>query len=378
MTTDKNALKAGLFILGAVVAGAGLLVALQGSHGWFEPVRTVTAEFDLNENLGGLKPGDPVRVGGFDQGRVSALRYLPGDKPHIEVDFTLPQKYDLRSDAVLTVEQGLTGTADLNVTDFGHARPYADGTPLDGRPSAIATLYALGPELTALVRDVHAKVDPAYARYDKTVAHADDAVVQAKSAMKAFSDFLGGSGPDLHQTLANLNQSTATLKDRLPGVMNEADKAADQATRTLAEVRDAVHDARPALDDARAALANARQVTDDARTLLTRNKSRIDHILESGREAASNLEGASAEIRSSPWRLLYKPSRDEIGNLAVYDTTRQFARAAAQLDDAASAVRDAAADPKIDHKDLQAMLADLKTTFGKYREAEQSFWAAVK
>ena len=374
MPTDRNALKAGSFIVVSIVFAAGLLVALQGLRGWFEPTRTVTAVFDLNENLGGLKPGDPVRVGGVDQGRVNAIRFIAGDGqrvPHMEVQFTLPTKYDLRGDATVAVEQALTGAANLNLTDFGRGVPWTAGAPLDGHPSAIDTLYAVAPELKALVADVRAKVGPAYDRYDKTLANADAAVIEAKKSAAAFTDFLGGSGPDLRGTLANLNKATDTINVRLPRALDKAEAFVDETKQTVAEARDAVKDAR-------LAMASARDTISDAHAILTRNRSRIDNILSSARETANNLEGASAEIRRSPWRLLYKPSENEVGNLALYDATRQFARAAAQLNDAAGAVRDAAADPGVDRKQLEILLKDLQQTFGKYQRVEQTLWQSVK
>ncbi len=376
MPTDKNALKAGSFIVAALVLAAAFLVALQGLRGWFEPTRTVTAAFDLNENLGGLKTGDPVRVGGVDIGRVTDVRYSPGTsdihQPHTEVDFSLPTKYRLGTDAVISVEQALTGAANLNVSDFGRLGEWAEhSTPLDGRPSSIDTIYAIAPELKALVADVRAKVGPAYERYDKTLANADAAVIEAKKSAAAFTDFLGGSGPDLRGTLANLNKATDTINVRLPRALDKAEQFVDEAKQTVVDARDAVKDARTAL-------ASARDTINDAHAILTRNRSRIDNILSSARETAANLEGASAEIRRSPWRLLYKPNENEVGNLALYDATRQFARAAAQLNDAAGAVRDAAADPDVDRKQLQTLLNDLQQTFGKYQRVEQTLWQSVK
>jgi ABC-type transporter Mla subunit MlaD len=289
----------------------------------------------------------------------------------MRVDFTLPKKYDLRQDAIVNVEQALTGAANLNLTDFGHAAPLQAHTPLNGRPSAMGTLYAIAPEIQALVADVRAKVGPTYDRYDKTLANADGAVIEGKKAMVAFTDFLGGSGPDLRGTLANMNRATDTLNQRLPKTLDKADAFIDETKQAAAEARDTIKDAK-------AAMVAARDTIADAHAILTRNRSRIDNILSSARETANNLEGASAEIRRSPWRLLYKPSDAEVGNLALYDTTRQFARAAAQLNDAAGAVRDAAADPDVDRKTLDILMKDLQQTFGKYRQMEQALWQSVK
>ena len=72
MIKDRNALKAGLFILLSIGLVVGIIFAIQGTGSFFHPTRLMTAAFDLDENLGGLKEGDPVRVGGFWMGRRSS------------------------------------------------------------------------------------------------------------------------------------------------------------------------------------------------------------------------------------------------------------------------------------------------------------------
>ena len=52
--------------------------------------------------------------------------------------------------------------------------------------------------------------------------------------------------------------------------------------------------------------------------------SRIISRIFSLKSSSDNLKGASAEIRRSPWRLLYHPGPGELDNLELYDAARQF------------------------------------------------------
>ena len=371
MANDRNAFKAGLFILTAIALGVTIFVMIRGAGAFFRPTRTLTAAFMLDENLGGLKVGDTVRVGGYDQGRVTAITFMEGEKQHFQVRFTLPDHYDLRQDALVQVEQGLTGTSNLNISGFGSGMAWKDGDILDGRPSSLSEFYAIAPEARGLVTEVRSKVGPGYANYEKTVGNADKAIVTFDQAMASVRDVLGDTGTDVRGTLANLNATTGTLKDRLPKTIDRIDTFLDTTTRT-------VDSARGTLEDIRVAASNTKDVTAEARSLLTRNRSRLDKIIESLRDTSTNLESASAEIRRSPWRLLYTPKPDEVANLTLYNSARQFAGAATALNDAAAAVRDAAKDPTTTKEQLDALLAGLNASFEHYQEVEKVLWRNVK
>lgn len=370
MPSDKNAFKAGLFILISLALGVTVFVMIRGAGSFFRPMRDVTVAFTLSENLGGLKIGNTVRVGGFDQGRVTKIDFV-NDAGQFRVTFTLPTHYDLRADAVVQIEQGLTGTANLNITAFGSGKKWTEADILDGRPSAFAELQEIAPEVRGLVTQVRAKIDPAFTKYEAVASNADKALVTADQTLAAFRDLFGDVKSDFRGLLANLNTTSGTLKERLPTTIDRVDRFLDTTTQTI-------DGAKGTLEDIRLAAGNTKDVTAEARSLLTRNRTRFDKIIESLRDTSTNLESASAEIRRSPWRLLYTPKPNEVANLNVYDTARQFAEAAANLNDAAGALRDAAKDPNTSKEQLEGLMKALDTTFEEYRTVEQAMWKAVK
>jgi ABC-type transporter Mla subunit MlaD len=382
MKNDRNAFKAGLFIVGAIFLGVVMLIAIRGTGTLLNPTKSYTVAFALTENLGGLKVGDPVRVGGYDQGRVTAIRFVADDQAghRFEAEFNLPATYAIKADAVVQIEQGLTGTANLNVTALGGAAAAAaaEGTKLDGVGSALAEFYAIAPEAKRLVADVRAKIGPAYAAYDRVMARADAALVTGNKAfvtgdeaMAQARDVFGDTKTDIRSTMANLRDATGTIKTRLPETLAKVDAFLDATTATVAN-------AKGTLEDIRAAAANAKDTTGEAKSLLVRNRSRIDSMIAGLGSTATNLEGASVEIRRSPWRLLYQPKADELSNLNVFDSARQFAEGAQELNAAASAVRDALGDSTVKETELAEMMKKLDASFEKYKVVEGKLWDAVK
>ena len=108
------------------------------------------------------------------------------------------------------------------------------------------------------------------------------------------------------------------------------------------------------------------------------NRGRIDEIVTSLKTTSVNLKGASVEIRQSPWRLLYKPTPDEMGNLNLYDSARQFADGASSLNDAATALRDSLADQKADPATVQKLMKNLDESFTNFKLVEDKLWREVK
>jgi phospholipid/cholesterol/gamma-HCH transport system substrate-binding protein len=378
MSKDRNAFVAGLFIIASFVLGATVLMLIRG-HG-IGPVRMMTASFKLTDDLGGLAVGDDVRIGGVKVGVVRDLRFvsLDGRDPHVLVRFTLPSDTTLHEDAIIRAQNGLTGTSNLNIESLGTGKPLADGASLAGMPDPKSAFLAGLPKVnetvaafrqtaesaTTLVRHVNDKVDPIVERYNGVTTNAGEAMAQVR-------DLVGDSKSDLRGTIKNLNQATGTIKDKLPGI-------ADQVSGVLTKVDTAVASAQSALADVQKTVANTRDVSASLRSVVTGNSSKLQSIVTGLKATSDNLKATSIEVRRSPWRLLYKPGPDEMANLNLYDSARQFADGANSLSDAATALRDALHDPSTDKAQLQKLIDHLDESFNGFHQVESKLWTAVK
>jgi len=372
MTNDRSALKAGAFMFIALILGVSVFIGIRGAGSFLTATTQLTIVFNIHDNLGGLKIGDTVRIGGYDQGRVTAIEFANRNtEPKFYVTATLPVHYGIREDAVVQIEQGLTGTANLNISSIGVGKPYVAGATLTGVTSALSEFYAIASDARGLVKDVRVKITPAYAKYESVMNKADTALTTADAALVNARDVLGDTKTDVRSTLSNLSSTTGSLKDRLPRTMDKIDTFLTATTQTI-------DGAKGTLEDIRVAAANTKGVTAEARSLLTRNRSRIDKMIESLRDTGTNLEATSAEVRRSPWRLLYTPTKDEVANLNLYDSARLFSEAATQLNDSATAVRDALQDQNMPKEKLNELMTGLTQSFEKYQDVEKALWQSVK
>jgi ABC-type transporter Mla subunit MlaD len=403
MNNDRNALKAGTFIVVAAILALGVTVAIKDfGRGFAEPTHERSVRFKLSDDIGGLRVGDEVRVGGYRVGSVNSIEAvgINGDgkqEPALVITFNMPAKYVLRESAAVAVQTSLTGAAVLNVTDFGKGNVVADGVAVTGQPDPKSVLFnGLGevtPRLQATVAKLQTETVPkvndtvdaigkAANTATETIAHARSkidpgfdkyaAVTEpAGQAMAEVRDLIGDSKPDFRGTLANLNAATGTVKEKIPETMS-------RLNGVLAKIDDSVEKLQAALDDVKTTVANTKDVSASARAVLVGNRSRIDSVVASLKTTGDNLKAASSEIRRSPWRLLYKPAKGEMGNLNLYDAARQFAEGANDMNDAATALRDALGAKDIDEKQLQALVERLDKSFASFQTVEATLWERVK
>jgi ABC-type transporter Mla subunit MlaD len=184
-------------------------------------------------------------------------------------------------------------------------------------------------------------------------------------------DIFGDTKVDLKTTIANLKDSTGTIKEKLPPIMDKVDSALAKANTGLDNAQQAIKDLGTTMD-------HAKGISADVRSIITRNRSRIDELVISVKDAGDNLKFATAEIRRSPWRLLYKPKPGEMANLNLFDAARGFAEGANDMSDAATALRDALKDPQADPQQIQKLVNQLDDSFGKFQKVEDELWKRVK
>jgi phospholipid/cholesterol/gamma-HCH transport system substrate-binding protein len=405
MAKQRNAFYAGLFIVLSTVAAMAVIVSIKGLGRFTEPQQVRTAQFDLRDDLGGLRRGDDVRVGGYKVGSVRRIDlHAEGESPGVLVTFSMPQRIQIRHEARLAVQGTLTGASWLNFESLGQGELLPEATSLRGHPSSLSTVVSalseLAPELrqtvadvrtqsvprvnrtldqahgmfqtftetgqeaTATIKHVRGHVDPMVDRYNTVTTRGDEALSQIR-------DLFGDTKADFRTTASNLSKISGTVNARLPDMIVKVEGMLDK-------VDTALDSTNVALEDIKLIGAHTRDAADVVRSVLVENRSRIDRMILSLRTTGDNLKAASAEIRRSPWRLLYQPKQHELANLNLYDTARQFAEGASSLQDSATALRDALQNPTIPPEQLQERLDHLEQTFGAFNTVEAQLWKQVK
>src|SRR2546421_8904284 len=96
MRNERNALKAGLFMIISLALIIGVIIGIKGFGRLTEENEVRTVTFGLSDNIGGLRIGDDVRVGGLKVGVVKDLEFQEkpqdGSKPRITVWITIPTR----------------------------------------------------------------------------------------------------------------------------------------------------------------------------------------------------------------------------------------------------------------------------------------------
>jgi phospholipid/cholesterol/gamma-HCH transport system substrate-binding protein len=414
---NRSALRAGLLMLGSLVLIICVIIGIKGLS-WIND-RTINylVAFDLKTNIGGLRIGDEVRVGGFKVGEVKKIM-LREDKDqrhppyYILIVFSVPDKYSIREDAKIRIDGTLTGTSWLNFEELGKGTPLASDHPLIGAPSSttelIAKVTGLAPEIQGVLADVRTKTLPSIndtladvrtktvplvnqtldsfkktgenataltadmrASYKPVIDHyhalADKAIAMLESVRALFGD----TTPDFRTTMANLRTSTDSVRAKLPGILDKVDG-------TLAKVDTAVDGVNKAMVDVQATMASAKDLAAGAKAVVVGNKTKLDNMIASLKTTGDNLKAATAEIRRSPWRLLYKPAPNEMANLNLYDAARQFAEGANDLNDSAGALRDAIKNNQTTPEDLKKLMEKVDQSFGNFKQMEDKLWSNVK
>lgn len=383
MNQDRNAFKAGLFIICSALAAGMIILSIRGAGHVISPMVDRKVNFSLADNIGGLRKGDEVRLGGYKVGTIRDIGVIAKDakeEPHILVTFSMPAEYALHDDSKVVVESSLTGVSYMNIERLGHGAEMAEAT---GSPGALGQfLTGLGemtpdlknavhdvrtvtlPKVNTAVDDAHRLIAHVDSKIDPVVAHYNVVTERAGETLTNARDVLGDTKVDIRGTMKHLNSATGTISDKLPAVMEQVHVALEKVQTTL--------------DGARGALADVKRITETGKSLIVGNRGKLESMISSLKLTSDNLKAASIEIRRSPWRLLYKPSENEMANLNLYDAARQFADGADNLTDAAAALRDAMQDGSLNKAQVQKLSQQLDDSFANFKQVEDKLWKSVR
>ncbi len=393
MTKKRNALRSGIFIILSIVLAVAIIIGIKGLDRILDPVDRRTVRFTLQDDLGGLRVGDDVRIGGYKVGQVREIEVVPPSDPRLSkspttapitqpmilVTFAVPKKYEIKDGARIGIQGTVTGQSWLNFDSLGTGSTLGNEIALVGRASGInafmASLSDISPRINNIIAQVDQKtlptVNETVASY-KTTAETGTKLLNevreymkpavdkfhavadsTKTMMTNVGDMFGETKSDFKGTVKNLNETTASIKEKLPALL-------DKVTALMTKVDGTIAKATEALDDVKQTVAHTKDMT------------------ASLKATSDNLKNASSEIRHSPWRLLYTPKKGEMNNLNIYDSARQFAEGANDLNDAAQALRDALKDKQTQPENIRALMDKVERSFGKFTEVEQKLWTEVK
>ncbi|MCC7407501.1 MAG: hypothetical protein IT442_05480 [Phycisphaeraceae bacterium] len=397
-------LRAGLFVLGGVALAMAVIFALSDVGAFFQRTRALRVSYKLSDGLRGLKEGAVVSLGDTPIGEVTAIEdafEAPGEGGDGRVvgkivSAEIPRRYRLHRNArVELVVPTLGSGTKLNITSVGDGELYKGPEPIPGALAGsqltdnlmrdagiqdqqrheiqqiIANLQQITqtlredlPTLTASARKILGETEP-------LSADARESVAELKASLSRINELVGQvqghSGP-WFERIDKITASTTSLTGRMDQLLTDKDQALRQ---TIDQIHDLSAKAAAAAEDARAVVA-------EMRTLAASSRPGMERVMANLQLTGDQLKLAAIEVRRSPWRLLYSPSKKELETDNLYDAARSFALAASTLEGSLASLKEVTADTPEDRARIEQMNAYLDKLYGRFQEAEQAFWRELE
>lgn len=409
---SRNNALAGLLVIGAILASL-VVVSLLG--GWYETIGKVHRRvvFDIHEGVAGLKPGSEVRLGGLKVGQVSAVfpRMSGGDVTGMEVDIQIDGKAaPLRKSAVAFLEQALLGSnSNLNFASLGDGPALTEADEIDGQVAAPGFLAAAGygdeqrtkvqtiiDDTEATVKKIKAEVDEFAAKREKWYGDFDAMTGDGRKVMSGAASFVEKDLPDSRDRanaaldeakglmtdgralIAEHKESiAATIRNAEAGTQSYREVGDRLKSQTMDMIEGLVSDARTKTN---AALDGASTVLQKMDASVSENAPVIRAAIAKLRLAGDQTAATVAEVRRSPWRLVYRPDKRDYDFELLYDSARAYAQSVSDLSSASESLKGLsdAGMLKAGNAEVDGVLKDLGASFEKFREAEAEFMRQVK
>jgi len=418
----SNNIKAGAFLLIALLLVAAVVVTLAGAISVFKPTNTYRVRFTLQEGAADLQRGSEVRVGGRPVGQVTSVflddENADGVKDSVVVRMAIDHGLTIYDDALVYLEQPLFGGSSiLNLPGIGGARgaePLDEGDLLQGdlAPPGFLAGAGYGPDEAGKVRGVIDSIASLAERLEAGTQGLDGSLVENAQAFVAgireeVDRFRARSG-GWYERIDTITERGSTFATGLVETGRSIDQRVEQAREFLASLQELVDQNRPGVDrmvaSAESAAANADEITARVRdeTLELTNQmlrdgrdavaeaedavERVDSLVAESapdvRKAIANVRLASdqirltmGEVRRAPWRLLQRPSTKELEYELLYDTARSYASAVSDLRAAAesieSSIEAGPATPE-QRARLRRLVEEVQDSFLTYDAAEEA------
>jgi phospholipid/cholesterol/gamma-HCH transport system substrate-binding protein len=346
-------IKVGIFVL----VGVGLLMVAvfligQTTRMWEARINYTTAFQDV----GGLKPGAPVRMGGVDIGSVDSVRYdrdIGETRIFVKMSIVRAQASRIRADSVATVgNKGLLGDKLVQIS--------------------VGTANA--PELNP--KDLVPSQEPAdlFAAAQKVAAVAQESVERIEPLLKSLgdpklADDIKGSAADIHSLLEAVVHGDGTMHqlfydrreaDQVREIVQHLDESSAQLNSVLADVGDVTTHVRQGPGIAHAVVYDGEISKDVAGSLVEVHKdlqairegnglahavlygdSSSQHVMTNLNAMSDDLRAIVSGVREGKGTLgallvdptVYEDIKAAIGNVSRNEVLRAFVRYSIKADE---------------------------------------------
>lgn len=333
-TGYSNSVRAGAFLVTSALVGLVIVLILSKSA-LFTRKSDYVVRFTMEEGVAGLDAGAEVRVSGLKVGRVLRIEQR-FDEQVIDVHIQMNADLVIYKDAQVLRSQPLLGNYSwLNFSNLGAKAQgkLEPGETINAKTSGGLLATIVGPQnagrttemFTNMVAFTASLDDFARVQYPKSVVPMLDDAATAVAALR--KDYEGWRG-----------DITSSLRDAALS-MKKLDTSMDDAVVTVKEARSAMEHFREVnikqidalLTDAQSGTERFASAMENLDSELTARIPDLRAMMWDLRQSATQVKLATMEVRRSPWKLLYRPSGDELARENLYESARAFAIASSDL-----------------------------------------------
>lgn len=374
---ERNNIRAGVFVSISLIACMAVIIALTNvAEAIFHSTTNYVVTFPVSSGVGNLKSGSEVRIGGVRKGKVADV-IAPFDKDGgfrtIGVEFKLDQEITLYENAIIVVGLPIIGNdAWLDIPNVGDASAaLPPGNSIKGTPSVGLITTLVGSENAGKVDEIVSHVtnfskfvggieQEYHDRYVPIIDNVGLTVTDVKHVVADLRERHWTNWTDaVSKVLAWAAEATATIDTALASATGMFDDARgvigenrENINKTIASVESASNRINTETIDQFHALLNSGQKAMDAATPVLQSlrddypiwSADVSHAMANANLASQQLKLMMIEARRAPWKLLYRPTTQEVEHELLYDSVRSFALAAGELRATSEAVKRILAD----------------------------------
>lgn len=423
---SRNNVVAGAFLIGSIALAVAISFILSDIEDKFGSKKTYVFRFPTSVGVTGLQAGAEVTFGGLSVGKVKSITSFKNADPLTGIEVTVAH------DVVVTVVSDLVlfedAYADLSL-------PMLGGVSKINIPSAGTGSYEGGPSDPNAVLDDGEMLRGRFApsiltqlgfstedaiKIQETIDDVKRISTNATEVSERFQRMAASLEPQFNEgvddgrsTMANIRAFTDNFNSddgwatRVDGILGSADTAAGKLNPTIDDTRAAINEIRGSIDENKLkvsrildnveqttervrfdsmgqidalldkgtlALGSYKDLADNANGLIDTNKPKINATLDMTRDISVNGRLFLEEIRAQPWRLLKKPTKEDLQREPLYEAARAYADAVSDLRIASEALDSAvvgAAQSGASTLELAQIAKVVEQAYGRYELAEQ-------
>lgn len=348
MSDRGKRIRLGLFVLAALTALGGLIVAFGGRPTFLTRRDKYVVQFD---NAPNVAPGTPVRRAGVRIGQVAGVELVepesPEDAAKVRVTVLVDRKYKIRRNDLPTIAQNLlTGDSTIDFVPDAEKKdstvvPPNTDTPLAGR-SPFDTRTAVN-------------------RVENLIPSAQQSLDQIRVSFQRFERV----APEVEQTLNELRALSRAARETVPELRRTNDSVRDLADG----VRAAVPEVRRTNDEAQAAIRNWSRAGESANLLITTNQDKVTRAIDQFNRAMDQAIRTIEQINKTAEQVNLVLNDENRANVAA--TLKSTREATEKFNALTKTADDTLKDGDKAIKKFEAALDNVQATLENVRRATQ-------